>query len=134
MSRVVIVTGGSAGVGRAVVRALARRGDSVGILARGAHGLTGAGNEVKDAGSRAIVVPTDVADHEQVERAASQVEERLGPIDVWINCAMTSVFAPFKDMSPADFRRVTEVTYLGYVYGFSTTRSTCTSPKCTSRH
>jgi NAD(P)-dependent dehydrogenase (short-subunit alcohol dehydrogenase family) len=117
MSRVVVVTGGSAGVGRAVVRALARRGDSVGILARGAHGLTGAGNEVKDAGSSAIVVPTDVADHEQVERAASQVEERLGPIDVWINCAMTSVFAPFKDMSPADFRRVTEVTYLGYVYG-----------------
>jgi NAD(P)-dependent dehydrogenase (short-subunit alcohol dehydrogenase family) len=117
MNRVVVVTGGSAGVGRAVVRLLAERGDSVGILARGAHGLTAAGNEVQDAGARAVVVPTDVADHEQVERAAAQIEDRLGPIDVWINCAMTSVFAPFKDMAPEDFRRVTEVTYLGYVYG-----------------
>lgn len=112
-----MVTGGSAGVGRAVVRLLAQRGDSVGVLARGAHGLTAAGKEVQDAGSRALVVPTDVADHEQVERAAAQVEDRLGPIDVWINCAMTSVFAPFKEMAPDDFRRVTEVTYLGYVYG-----------------
>ncbi len=117
MSRVVVVTGGSAGVGRAVVRLLAEHGDAVGILARGAHGLTAAGREVEEAGSRALVVPTDVSDHQQVERAAAQVEERLGPIDVWINCAMTSVYAPFKEMRPEDFRRVTEVTYLGYVYG-----------------
>ena len=117
MSRVVVVTGGSGGVGRAVVRMLGARGESVGILARATDGLRAAEREVKAAGSHALAVPTDVADPDQVERAAVRVGETLGPIDVWINCAMTSVFAPFKEMAPEDFRRVTEVTYLGYVYG-----------------
>ena len=120
MNRVVVVTGGSGGVGRAVVRMLGARGDSVGILARDTDGLHAAESEVRAAGSKALAVPTDVADYEQVERAAVRVEESLGPIDVWINCAMTSVFAPFKEMAPEDFRRVTEVTYLGYVYGTMT--------------
>ena len=117
MSRVVVVTGGSGGVGRAVVRMLGARGESVGILARATDGLRAAEREVKAAGSHALAVPTDVADPDQVERAAVRVGETLGPIDVWITCAMTSVFAPFKEMAPEDFRRVTEVTYLGYVYG-----------------
>ena len=117
MGRVVVVTGGSAGVGRAVVRLLAERGDSIGILARGAERLKAAETDATAAGAKALGVPTDVADHEQVENAAARIEEALGPVEVWINCAMTSVFAPFKEMSPEDFRRVTEVTYLGYVYG-----------------
>jgi NAD(P)-dependent dehydrogenase (short-subunit alcohol dehydrogenase family) len=114
---VVVITGASAGVGRATVRAFARRGANIGLLARGHAGLAGAQQDVELAGGRALVLPTDVADPEQVEAAATAVEEELGSIDIWVNNAMTSVFAPFKDIRPEEFRRVTEVTYLGFVYG-----------------
>jgi NAD(P)-dependent dehydrogenase (short-subunit alcohol dehydrogenase family) len=114
---VVVVTGASAGVGRAVARAYAGRGAQVGLLARGREGLEGARAEVEGAGGRALVVPVDVADADGVERAAATVEEQLGPIDVWVNNAMVSVFSPVREMTAAEYRRVTEVTYLGYVYG-----------------
>jgi NAD(P)-dependent dehydrogenase (short-subunit alcohol dehydrogenase family) len=114
---VVAVTGASAGVGRAAVREFARRGADVGLLARDREGLAAAAKEVEAAGRRAVAVPTDVADPDRVEAAATQVERQLGPIDVWVNDAMTSVFAPFTEIEPEEFRRVTEVTYLGYVYG-----------------
>ncbi|MGE5212260.1 MAG: SDR family oxidoreductase [Nitrospirota bacterium] len=113
----VVITGASAGVGRATVRKFARHGARIGLLARGLDGLEAARGEVEKLGSRALVVPTDVADPEQVEKAAAQIEAELGPIDIWINDAMTSVFSPIKKMTPEEFRRVTEVTYLGYVYG-----------------
>jgi NAD(P)-dependent dehydrogenase (short-subunit alcohol dehydrogenase family) len=114
---VVVVTGASAGVGRATVRRFAERGADVGLLARDTGGLAAAAKEVEAAGGRAVTVPTDVADPSQVEAAAEQVEGELGPIEVWVNDAMTSVFAPFTEVEPEEFRRVTEVTYLGYVYG-----------------
>src|ERR671931_1173143 len=116
-AEVVVVTGASAGVGRATVRAFARRRASVGLLARGRDGLEAARREVEALGGRALVVPADVADPDQVEAAAAAVEEALGPIDVWVNNAMVSVFSPAKDMTAAEYKRVTEVTYLGYVYG-----------------
>ncbi|HEV3351933.1 MAG TPA: SDR family oxidoreductase [Acidimicrobiales bacterium] len=115
--RVVVVTGGSAGVGRATVRAFAERGDDVAVLARGREGVDAAVKEVEAAGGRAVGVSVDVADADGVEAAAAEVERELGPIDVWVNCAMTSVFAPFKDAEPDEVRRVTEVNYLGFVYG-----------------
>lgn len=114
---VVVITGASAGVGRAAARAFGRRGGHVGLLARGQDGLAGAGREIEADGGRALALPTDMADHEQVEAAAEAVEKEFGPIDIWINNAMTSVFSPFKQMTPDEFRRVTEVTYLGYVFG-----------------
>jgi short-subunit dehydrogenase len=114
---VVIVTGSSAGVGRATAVAFAKRGARVGLLARGRDGLEGARTEVESAGGKALVIPTDVSDANAVEEAAQRVEEDLGPIDVWLNNAMTSVFSPVKEMTPDEFRRVTEVTYLGYVHG-----------------
>ena len=117
MTRVVVVTGASAGVGRAVAEEFAGRGDRVALLARGQAGLDGASAAVEAAGGRALAIPTDVADHAQVEKAAARVEEELGEIDVWVNVAMTSVLAAFVDIEPEEFRRVTEVTYLGYVYG-----------------
>ena len=115
--RVVVVTGASAGVGRATVRELARRGAHVGLIARGIDGLRGAEEEVRRAGRQALVTPCDVSDPDAVEESARKIEAELGPIDVWINNAMTSVFAPVKDMRAEEFRRVTEVTYLGYVHG-----------------
>jgi NAD(P)-dependent dehydrogenase (short-subunit alcohol dehydrogenase family) len=115
--RTVVVTGASAGIGRAVVRELGRRGDRVGLLARGTTGLEAARAEVEALGGRACVVPVDVADHEAVEAAADRVEAELGPIDAWVNVAFTSVFAPFHEIEPEEFRRVTEVTYLGFVNG-----------------
>jgi NAD(P)-dependent dehydrogenase (short-subunit alcohol dehydrogenase family) len=117
VGRVVVVTGASGGIGRAVARAFGAKGDRVGLLARGETGLDGAVKEVEHAGGQALAIPTDVADHRQVEAAADQVEGTLGPIDIWVNVAFTSVFAPFVKIDRDEFRRVTEVTYLGYVYG-----------------
>lgn len=114
---VVVVTGASAGVGRATVREFARHGASIGLIARGRDGLDAARREAHHLGGRALVLQTDVADAAQVEAAAQQVETKLGPIDIWVNNAMTSVFSPIKEMTPEEFKRVTEVTYLGYVYG-----------------
>ncbi|MGZ4817113.1 MAG: SDR family oxidoreductase [Terriglobales bacterium] len=114
---VVVITGASAGVGRATVREFARRGAWIGLIARGRDGLEGARREVEAAGGKALVLPADVAEPEQVEAAAAAVEKELGPIDIWVNNAMASVFSPIKQMTAAEFKRVTEVTYLGYVYG-----------------
>jgi NAD(P)-dependent dehydrogenase (short-subunit alcohol dehydrogenase family) len=116
-SQVVVITGASAGVGRATVCAFAKRGAHIGLLARGPEGLDGARKEAEACGGRAIALPTDVADAAAVGSAADAVEEKFGPIDIWINNAMTSVFAPVTEIKPAEFKRVTEVTYLGVVYG-----------------
>jgi len=114
---VVVITGASAGIGRATVRAFAKRGAHIGLVARSLDGLEGARKEVEAAGGKALVLPTDVSNHDQVEAAAAAVEEAFGPIDIWINDAMASIFSPFKEIKPEDYKRVTEVTYLGYVYG-----------------
>lgn len=114
---VVVITGASAGVGRATAWAFAKRGAKVGLLARGNKGLEGAKREVEKLGGEALSVVTDVAHAEQVEAAAQKVEDAFGPIGIWVNNAMTSVFSPLKEMTPEEFRRVTEVTYLGAVYG-----------------
>jgi NAD(P)-dependent dehydrogenase (short-subunit alcohol dehydrogenase family) len=116
-SKVIVVTGASAGVGRATVREFAKQGARIGLVARGKDGLEAARQEVEMLGGDALVLPVDVADADQVESAANQVEKAFGPIDVWVNNAMVSVFSPFHEMTPDEFRRVTEVTYLGYVYG-----------------
>jgi NAD(P)-dependent dehydrogenase (short-subunit alcohol dehydrogenase family) len=117
VSRVVVVTGASAGVGRAAARAFGARGDRVALLARGEEGLEGARRDVEAAGGRALALPTDVADPEAVEAAAARAEAELGPIDVWVNDAMTTVFAFLDEITPEEFRRATEVTYLGTVWG-----------------
>ena len=114
---VVVITGASAGVGRATVREFAKRGAHIGLVARGRDGLEAAGREVEAAGGRALVIPTDVASHEQVEAAAGAVERHFGPIDVWINNAMASILSPAINITAEEFRRVTDVTYHGYVYG-----------------
>jgi len=114
---VVMITGSSAGLGRAVAREFGRHGASIGLLARGVDGLEGAKREIESMGGRAIALPTDVADAEAVEAAAMKVEKEFGPIDIWINNAMASVFSPVTEMTPEEYKRVTEVTYLGVVYG-----------------
>jgi short-subunit dehydrogenase len=116
-SSVIVVTGASAGVGRATVRELARRGASIGLLARGATGLDGARRDVEQLGGRALAIPTDVADAAAVEAAAERIEAELGPIDAWVNSAMVSMLAPVRELRPDEIRRITEVTYLGTVHG-----------------
>jgi NAD(P)-dependent dehydrogenase (short-subunit alcohol dehydrogenase family) len=114
---VVVVTGASSGVGRAVVRELAKRGARLGLIARGREGLQAAAAEVEAAGGEALVLPCDVADAAAVEAAAAEVERRWGRIDIWVNDAMATVFAPALDVTPEEYRRVMEVTYLGSVHG-----------------
>lgn len=116
MPQTVVVTGASGGIGRASAIAFGRRGDTVVLIARGESGLDGAAKEVEQAGGRPVVMPVDVADADAVEAAVQRIETEIGPIDTWVNVAFTSVFAPFDKISPAEFRRVTEVSYLGYVY------------------
>jgi NAD(P)-dependent dehydrogenase (short-subunit alcohol dehydrogenase family) len=115
--RVALITGASAGVGRATARAFAAQGFDIGLLARGEAGLKAAAAEVAEAGGRALVLPADVSQFDQVDAAASWAEEELGPIDVWVNDAMTTVFAPTWEVKPADFQRAVEVTFLGQVWG-----------------
>ena len=117
VSEVVVITGASAGVGRATAQKFGERGARVGLLARGEDGLEGAKRDVKNAGGEAVTVQTDVAEIDQVEEAADIVEDTFGPINVWVNCAMTSVFSEVREMDAEEYRRVTEVTYLGYVHG-----------------
>ena len=116
-SDVVVITGASAGVGRATAWAFAKQGARIGLLARGQEGLDATCREVRALGGTALAIPTDVADADQVEAAAAQVEQELGPIRVWVNNAMATVFSPIKETSPKEFKRATEVTYLGAVYG-----------------
>jgi NAD(P)-dependent dehydrogenase (short-subunit alcohol dehydrogenase family) len=114
---VVVITGASAGVGRAVAERFARKGAKIGILARGQERLEATAEAIRAHGGEALALPADVADAHAVDAAASLVEQRLGPIDIWINCAMATVFAPVSDITPEEFRRATEVTYLGCVHG-----------------
>jgi short-subunit dehydrogenase len=114
---VVVVTGASSGVGRAIARAFAAEGAAVALLARSPEGLDGARKDVEAKGAKALAIPCDVADPDRVEAAADTVEEALGPIDVWVNNAMVTVFSPFDEIEPDEFKRATEVTYLGAVWG-----------------
>lgn len=116
-NQVVVVTGASGGIGRAVARSFGARGCSVALLARGAKGLNGAAEDVRLAGGHPLPIQTDVADSRQVQAAADRIEGEIGPIDVWVNVAFTSVFAPFDQIQPDEYKRVTDVSYLGYVYG-----------------
>jgi NAD(P)-dependent dehydrogenase (short-subunit alcohol dehydrogenase family) len=115
--RTIVITGASAGVGRALAQLYGDRGARVALLARGTDGLDGARRDVEERGGTALALPVDVADHDAVDAAAERIEAELGPIDVWINNAMASVFSKIEDMEPDDFRRVTDVTYLGAVWG-----------------
>jgi NAD(P)-dependent dehydrogenase (short-subunit alcohol dehydrogenase family) len=117
MTEVAVITGASAGIGRATAREFARRGCSIALLARGLEGLEAAAREVEELGGRALVIPTDVADADAVERAADQAVKRFGRIDVWVNNAFAGIFSRFMDMSLEEFRRVTDVTFMGQVHG-----------------
>lgn len=112
-----MVTGASAGLGRAIAHAFGKRGAHVGLIARNEEALAACAEEVRGFGGEAIVLPLDVSDASAVEEAAEQLEQAFGPIDVWVNNAMVSVFSPVKEMKPEEYRRVTEVSYLGYIYG-----------------
>jgi len=115
---VIVITGASAGLGRAIARAFAHgEGAQIALIARGKEGLEGVKNDVVNLGGRAIALPADVADPDAVEAAAERAESELGPIDLWVNNAMTGVFSPVKEMTAAEFKRVTEVNYLGFVNG-----------------
>jgi NAD(P)-dependent dehydrogenase (short-subunit alcohol dehydrogenase family) len=115
--KVVVVTGASAGLGRAIAREFGRAGAKVGLLARGHDGLEAARREIEELGGEALVVPCDVGHEDEVEQAAEEIEAKLGGIDVWVNNAMVSVFSPVHEMTAEEYRRVTEVTYLGSVFG-----------------
>jgi NAD(P)-dependent dehydrogenase (short-subunit alcohol dehydrogenase family) len=117
MTKISVVTGASGGIGRAVARRLAARGDAVALLARGEDGLAGAAEDVREAGGTPLPLEVDVADFAAVDEAADRIEKELGPIDLWVNNAFSSVFAPFTEIGMDEFARTTEVTYLGYVYG-----------------
>ena len=117
MSETVVITGASAGVGRATAHAFAARGAQIGLMARGTQGLQAAAAEVEKRGGKALALPIDVADPDAIEAATDSVENQFGPIDIWVNCAMATIFAPFHRISPEEYRRATEVTYLGFVYG-----------------
>lgn len=117
---VVVVTGASSGIGRAIARRFGESGADVGLLARGRDGLEGAKRDVEERGGRALALPTDIADPEAVEAAADAVEDEFGPIDIWVNAAMTTVFSWFEDIEPEEFRRSTDVTYHGFVWGTRT--------------
>src|SRR5689334_6964091 len=114
---VVVVTGASAGLGRAIVREFARHRAALGLISRDPERLEQAVLEVEELGGKAVPLPVDVADPQAVQDAADEVERRLGPIDIWVNNAMTTVFGPFEEIEPAEYRRATEVTYLGQVWG-----------------
>jgi short-subunit dehydrogenase len=114
---VVVITGASGGVGRATAQAFGRRRAHVCLVARGEAGLQGAKEDIERLGGKAIIVAGDAADPQTHERAAQQAEDTFGPIDIWVNVAFTTVFSPFMDITPDEYKRVTEVTYLGYVYG-----------------
>jgi len=116
-AKIIVVTGASGGVGRAIARAFGQRGYQVALLARGEAGLAGACAEVEAAGGKALAIATDVVDPAQVEAAAARIERELGPIDIWVNNAMSTIFAPVAHIEPEEFRRATEVTYLGTVWG-----------------
>ena len=116
-SKVIVITGASGGIGRATAHAFAKEGAKVVLIARGIEGLEGAKKEVEALGGTALIIQAEVADAQQVEAAAERVENELGAIEVWVNNAMTSVFAPFEEIAADEFKRVTEVTYLGQVYG-----------------
>ncbi len=117
MTQNVVITGASAGIGRATAQLFGKRGANVALVARGAAGLQGAARDVESGGGKALTIPTDVADYSAVVAAADQAESAFGPIDVWVNVAFTSVFAPFSEITADEFKRVTEVSYLGYVHG-----------------
>ncbi len=112
-----VITGASAGVGRATARVFAEHGFDIALVARGLAGLEGAASEVGTFGGRSLVIPTDVSRSDEVDAAAAQVEEELGPIEVWVNDAMTTVFAPTWETQAADFQRAVEVTFFGQVWG-----------------
>src|ERR1700749_1680446 len=114
---VVVITGASAGLGRAIAHAFAREGARIGLLARNPEALEACRQECEVLGGEGLILPTDVSIAEQVEAAASKVEEAFGPIDVWVNDAMVSVFSPVKEMEASDYKRVTDVLYLGFVHG-----------------
>jgi NAD(P)-dependent dehydrogenase (short-subunit alcohol dehydrogenase family) len=116
-NQVVMVTGASAGLGRAIAHAFAKRGARIGLIARNEEALAACRSEVEQLGGEALVLPLDVSDAAAVDAAASRLEETFGPLDVWVNDAMLSVFSPVHEMKPEEYKRVTEVTYLGYVYG-----------------
>ncbi len=115
--KVVVVTGSSAGLGRAIAHGFAKRGARIGLIARNPEALEAAKQECEALGGQAIVLPLDVSDAEAVDAAATRVEEEFGPIDIWVNDAMVSVFSPVKEMEPSDYKRVTDVLYLGFVHG-----------------